>query len=177
MDCEIKKATDGFFHPETEEQIICLVKKAYEEGLQIRVRGSAHSIAWAIYTDHGIDAKALPNKVSQEEPPEGPNINIMLDKYISLVWEDEENGVAVADAGIHLGIDPNDPTDSSSLENGLLFQAFKKGFGLSDLGGITQQTVSGFLMTGSAGGSLMYDLAENIMGFRITDGKGDCKLG
>ncbi len=40
MDCEIKKSSDGFYHPETEEQIICLVKKAYEEGLQIRVQRS-----------------------------------------------------------------------------------------------------------------------------------------
>jgi len=175
MDCEIKKASDGFYHPETEEQIICLVKKAYEEGLQIRVRGATHSIAHAIYTDPGSGKKAIPNKVSNEEPPEGPNINIMLDKYINLTWEDEENGIVVTDSGIHLGMDPNDSSGTSTLENGLLYQVFKKGFGFSDLGGITHQTVSGFLMTGSAGGSLMYDLGENIIGFKIVDGTGDCK--
>ena len=175
MDCEIKKAPDGFYHPETEEQIICLVKKAYEEGLQIRVRGATHSIAHAIYTDPGADKKAIPNKVSYSEPPEGPNINIMLDKYINLIWEDEENGIVVVDSGIHLGLDPDDSSGTSTLENGLLYQAFKKGFGFNDLGGITHQTVSGFLMTGSAGGSLMYDLGENIIGFKIVDGTGDCK--
>ena len=174
MDCEIKKVSDGFYHPENEEQIICLVKKAFDEGLQIRVRGSAHSLAWAIYTDEGNNSKSIPNKVSHEEPPEAPNINIMLDKYADLLWEDEENGIAVADAGIHLGLDPNDPTGTSRLENSLLYQAFKKGFGLSDLGGITQQTVSGFLMTGSAGGSMMYDIIENLLGFKIADGTGDC---
>lgn len=175
MDCEIKKAPDGYYHPENEEQIICLVKKAYAEGLQIRVRGSAHSIAWAIYTDPGPGVKPIPNKVQQEIPPESPNINIMLDRYTKLEWEDVKNGVVVADAGIHLGVDPNDPTKTSTLENGLLYQIFKKGFGLSDLGGITQQTVSGFLMTGSAGGSLMYDISENLLGFRIIDGTGDCR--
>jgi hypothetical protein len=175
MDCEIKKAPDGFYHPETEEQIICLVKKAYEERLQIRVRGATHSIAHAIYTDPGSGKKAIPNKVSHDEPPEGPNINIMLDKYINLVWEDEENGIVVTDSGIHLGIDPDDSSGTSTLENGLLYQAFKKGFGFNDLGGITHQTVSGFLMTGSAGGSLMYDLGENIIGFKIVDGTGDCR--
>jgi len=175
MDCEIKKAQDGFYHPETEEQIICLVKKAYDEGIQIRVRGSGHSIAWAIYTDQGANNQPIPNKVQHEEAPEGPNINIMLDKYAKLTWEDEANGIVVVDSGIHLGLDPNDPTGTSTLENGLLYQVFKKGFGFSDLGGITQQTVSGFLMTGSAGGSLMYDLAENIMGFKVVDGTGDCR--
>ena len=80
MDCEVKKVLDGFYHPETEEQIICLVKKAYDEGLQIRVRGATHSIAHAIYTDPGAGDKPIPNKISVEEPPEGPNINIMLDK-------------------------------------------------------------------------------------------------
>ena len=175
MDCGIKKATDGFYHPETEEQIICLVKKAYEEGLQIRVRGATHSIAHAIYTDPGSGQKPIPNKVSNANPPEGPNINLMLDKYISLVWEDEGNGIVVTDSGIHLGVDPDDSSATSTLENGLLYQAFKKGFGFNDLGGITHQTVSGFLMTGSAGGSLMYDLGENIIGFKIVDGTGDCK--
>ena len=175
MDCEIKKAQDGFYHPETEEQIICLVKKAYEEELQIRVRGATHSIAHAIYTDPGRDKKPVPNKISIEEPPEGPNINIMLDKYRKLIWEDEKNGIVVVDSGIHLNVDPHDPTGTSVQENGLLFQIFQKGFGFSDLGGITQQTVSGFLMTGSAGGSMMYDLAENILGFKIVDGTGDCR--
>src|SRR5512143_1836746 len=98
MDCEIKKAPDGFYHPENEEQIICLVKKAYTEGLQIRVRGSAHSIAWAIYTDPGPGEKPIPNKVQQETPPESPNINVILDRYTNLVWEDEKKGVVVADA-------------------------------------------------------------------------------
>ena len=173
MDCETIKAADGYYHPATEDEIICLVKKAYDEGLQVRCRGAAHSVAWSIYTDQGKGDKPIPNKVSHEDPPEGPNINIMLDKYTGLEWEDEEKGIVVADAGIHLGKDPHDPTGTSTLENGLLYQAFKKGFGLNDLGGITHQTVSGFLMTGSAGGSLTYDLSENIIGFKIIDGKGD----
>lgn len=173
MECRTKKEDDGFYHPPNEKEIACLVKKAYDEGLQVRCRGAAHSVAWSIYTDPGEGDKPIPNKVSQEDPPEGPNINIMLDKFTGLVWEDPENGIVVADAGIHLGKDPRDPTGASTLENGLLYQAFKKGFGLNDLGGITHQTVSGFLMTGSAGGSLKYDLSENIIGFKIIDGMGN----
>jgi hypothetical protein len=175
MECRTKKEDDGFYHPPNEEEIVCLVKKAYDEGLQVRCRGAAHSVAWSIYTDPGEGDKPIPNKVSQEDPPEGPHINIMLDKFAGLEWEDPENGIVVADAGIHLGKDPHDPTGTSTLENGLLYQAFKKGFGFSDLGGITHQTVSGFLMTGSSGGSLTYDLGENIIGFRIIDGMGDVR--
>ncbi len=175
MEIDVKKAPDGYYHPETEEQIISLVKKAYDEGIQIRVRGATHSVAHAIYTDEGEGKKKLPNKISYEEPPEGPNLNLMLDKYRNLYWEDEQNGIVVVDSGIHLGMDPHDPTGTSVLEKGLLYQAHQKGFGLSDLGGITQQTVSGFLMTGSAGGSMKYDLAENILGFKVVDGTGECK--
>ncbi len=47
-------------------------------------RGATHSIAHAIYTDPAKDKKHVPNKISVEEPPEGPNINIMLDKYRKL---------------------------------------------------------------------------------------------
>ena len=175
MDCNTKLASDGFYHPDSEEEIICLVKKAYEEGLQVRCRGAAHSVAWAIYTDPGEGQKPIPNKVSHEDPPKGHNINIMLDRYAGLEWEDKENGIVIADAGIHLGKDPHDPTGTSTLENGLLYQAFMEGWALNDLGGITHQTVSGFLMTGSAGGSLTYDLSENIIGFRIVDGSGGVK--
>ena len=34
---------------------------------------------------------------------------------------------------------------------------------LRDLGGITHQSVSGFLMTGSSGGSLQYGIDENLL--------------
>jgi len=96
----------------------------------------------------------------------------MFDQYSRLVWVDESNGIIEAEAGIHLGYDPNDPTGTSTLENSLLYQAFKKGFTLSDLGGISHQTVSGFLMTGSAGGTLQYCIDDNILALSIIDGNG-----
>lgn len=170
---ETQKEPDGFYHPETEEEIICLVKKAHDEGLQIRCRGAAHSVAWSIYTDPGKGEPPISNKISCEKPPDSPNINIMLDRFRKLEWEDEQNGIVVADAGIHLGVDPNDPT--STLENGLLYQAFEKGWALGDTGGISHQTVGGFLMTGSAGGTLTHSLEENLLAFRVIDGTGDAK--
>ncbi len=168
----IIRSDDGLYHPANEDQIIYLVKKAHTEGLQIRCCGAAHSVAWAIYTDPGKGNPPIPNKVSEDYPPLGPNINLMLDRYTKLMWVDEQKGIVEVEAGIHLGMDPDDHTGTSTLENGLLYQASEKGWTLSDLGGITHQTVGGFLSTGSAGGSLTYDLDENILALRVIDGTG-----
>jgi hypothetical protein len=162
-------AADGYYHPIAEEDIITLVKRANKLGLQVRCRGAAHSVGQSIYTDQGQGYSAVPNKVSEQLPPEGPNINIMLDQFKQLNWIDKENGIVEAEAGIHLGPVPF----ISSLEESFLWKIWNEGWALSDLGGITEQTISGFLMTGSAGGSLTYDLAENLDAFRIVDGEGN----
>jgi len=167
----IPKGSDGFYHPTQEEQIVQLVQYARSQNLKVRCRGAAHSVAWAIYTN----AQGIHNGVSEQAPPEGPNVNIMLDQYNRLVWIDEANGIVEVETGIHLGYDPEDPTHTSTLENSLLWQAFTKGWALSDLGGITHQTVGGFLSTGSAGGSLSYDLAENMAALRVIDGLGNVR--
>jgi hypothetical protein len=165
-------ASDGYYHPSNENELISLVQKAAAESLEVRCRGAAHSLSHAIYTDPGQGFPQLPNVVSEQIPPQGPNLNIIFDKYNNLVWIDEAKGIIEVEAGIHLGLDPEDPTGVSTLQNSLLYQAFQKGFTLTDLGGISHQTVSGFLMTGSAGGSLWYTLEENIMGLSIIDGNG-----
>ena len=46
----ISKAEDGYYHPKSEQEIIDLVNRAREQGLEIRSRGSAHSVSQAIYT-------------------------------------------------------------------------------------------------------------------------------
>lgn len=163
---------DGFYHPSNEDEIIALVQKASAENLGIRARGAAHSLSRAIYTDPGKGMPELPNIVSEQNPPQGPNLNIMFDQYSKLYWIDEKEGIIEAEAGIHLGYDPDDPTGVSTLENSLLYQALKKGFTLSDLGGITHQTVGGFLMTGSSGGTIWYSIEENIEGLSMIDANG-----
>ena len=44
---------------------------------------------------------------------------------------------------------------------------------LPELGGITHQTVGGFLATASAGGSLKYSFHDAVIGYTIVDGHGD----
>jgi hypothetical protein len=164
-------AADGFFHPSSEEELVELVKVAHREGRQLRVRGAAHSVSHAIYTD---PAGPLPDRVSVQTPPPGPNLNLMLDRYREWRVRDEERKLVEADAGIHLGADPGDPTGTATLETSLLWQlATEKGWSLEDTGGITHQTVSGFTATGSAGGSVQYSANRNLWGFRIVDGRGE----
>jgi D-arabinono-1,4-lactone oxidase len=163
-------SADGFHHPASEEELVALVRAAYREGRQLRVRGAAHSISHAIYTD----PPGEPNHVGEQTPPLGPNLNLMLDRYRGWRVRDEARRLVEADAGIHLGMDPSDPTGTATLETSLLWQlANEKGWTLLDTGGITHQTVSGFTATGSAGGSLQFSANRNLWGFRFVDGRGE----
>jgi hypothetical protein len=164
-------AADGFHHPASEEELVALVKVAYREGRQLRVRGAAHSPSHAIYTD---PAGPAPDRLSVQTPPAGPNLNLMFDRYRGWHVRDEERKLVEADAGIHLGADPGDPTGTATLESSLLWQLVtEKGWSLEETGGITHQTVSGFTATGSAGGSLQFSANRNLWGFRIVDGRGE----
>jgi hypothetical protein len=164
-------AVDGFHHPASEQELVALVQYAYREGLQLRVRGATHSVSHAIYTD---PLGVLPNRVSQETPPSGPNLNVMLDCYSGWRVRDEARKLVEADAGIHLGGDPNDPAGTATLQASLLWQLWReKGWTLSDTGGIAHQTISGFTATGSSGGSLQYSANRNLWGFRFIDGRGE----
>ena len=49
---------DGFHHPADQVELVALVRAAYREGRQLRVRGTAHSVAHATYTD---PLNAVPN--------------------------------------------------------------------------------------------------------------------
>lgn len=161
----ISIGADGYYHPDSEEQIRELILQANERHLQVRVRGSGHSIKYAIYTD------------SFEKEP-SHSIEMMLDQ---LNFEGSDQKVSIdkvkkevrVKAGCHLGEDPYDITGVSSLVNGLLYQLDQEGFAVPDLGGIIHQTVGGFLATGSSGGSLMGSFGEQLIGLRIVNGRGE----
>jgi D-arabinono-1,4-lactone oxidase len=162
---------DGFRHPSSEAELIALVTAAAQQGRQLRVRGAAHSPARAIYTDPEDDE---PNRVEQQTPPPGDNVNVMLDRYRGWSVRDEARKLVEAQAGIHLGADPSDPTGTATLETSLLYRLFHdKGWTLSSLGGISHQTVSGFTATGSSGGSVIRSVYDNVWGFRVIDGAGE----
>jgi D-arabinono-1,4-lactone oxidase len=153
--------SDGYYHPATEADLVALVKWAHDGDRQLRVRGATHTFPHrAIYTDGDPGASEL-------------DVNVMLDKYRAIRWIDETRGIVEVEAGCNLSINPYDPTHTSTVENGLLYNLQQKGWALSDLGGITHQTVSGFLSTGSSGGSLTFGIEENIQKIRFIDGTGE----
>jgi D-arabinono-1,4-lactone oxidase len=164
----VAAAPDGYHHPASEEELVELVKTAYRKGKRLRVRGAAHSPAHAIYTQ-----ASGPNRVSRQKPPKGDDFNVMLDRYRAWQVKDEQRKLVEAEAGIHLGADPSDPTKTSVLKESLLYGLAQKGWSLSNTGGITHQTVSGFTGTGSSGGSLQHTSNSNLYGFRVIDGEGE----
>jgi hypothetical protein len=166
----IPPGTDGFFHPESEAELVALVRSAYMSGLQLRVRGASHSVSHAIYPD---PEEAMPNNVGVQAPPAGLNMSVMLDRYRGWRVIDEARHLVEADAGIHLGADPSDPTGTATLQTSLMWQLWnEKGWALSETGGISHQTVSGFTATGSSGGSTRFSANHNLYGFRVIDGTG-----
>jgi D-arabinono-1,4-lactone oxidase len=143
-----------FEHPASERDLAALVKRACNEGRQIRVRGAEHSVNAAIYTDEREGA-----------------LNVQLDRYTKIVRWDPARLRVTVQAGCHLGVDPNNP--ASNEKNSLLAQLELRGWALPDLGGITHQTVGGFISTGSMGGSTTYDIGESIVAIRLIDGTGN----
>jgi FAD/FMN-containing dehydrogenase len=164
----VAAAPDGYHHPASEEELVELVKTAYRKGRRLRVRGAAHSVSDAIYTK--ADGR---NRVSRQKPPRGDDFNVMLDRYRAFDVKDEGRRLVEVQGGIHLGADPSDPTGTSSLQSSLLYQLAQKGWSLSNTGGITHQTVTGFTATGSSGGSLQHTSNTNLYGFRVIDGEGN----
>jgi len=163
------KGADGFYHPASEDELIALVVKAGREHRQCRVRGAAHSVSHAIYSD---PLEEIGNRTSHQRAPEGRNIDIMLDLYRGMRVVDPERKIVEADAGIHLGEDPSDPTGTATEKTSLLWLLWQQGWTFSNLGGITHQTVSGFSGMGSSGGSVQHSFNENIYGFRVIDAGG-----
>ena len=163
-------AADGFHHPASEAELIALVNTARTEGKQLRVRGAAHSVSHAIYTD---PFDQIDYTVSWQTPPPGENLNVMLDRYRGFRVIDRANKLVEVEAGIHLGADPSDPKGTASVQASLLYQLSQQGWMLSNLGGITHQTISGFTATGSSGGSVIHSVNENLQAFRVIDAAGN----
>jgi D-arabinono-1,4-lactone oxidase len=102
----------------------------------------------------------------------GANIAISLNK-INYVNIDKATKTCRVGAGCYLGKNPDDP--SSTWENSLLQQLYDAGLGLTVLGGISHQSVAGFLLTGSAGGSLYHATSDMVIGFTFVDGQGNVR--
>ncbi|MBK6808430.1 MAG: hypothetical protein IPG81_05910 [Sandaracinaceae bacterium] len=155
-----------FEHPTSEAELIALIHAARANGAQLRVRGSAHSVAAAVYTD-SFDPETGPTH------PGAPVVNVMLDQYRGITFA-EVSGVhyVTVEAGRNLGSDPYGPGDTPDEGEGLVMALAARGLALPALGGISHQTLSGFMSTGSAGASVQHAFHSAITSIRVLDGLG-----
>ena len=149
---------DGFYHPIDEDQVAALVRMARQRGLQVRVRGSAHSEAAAIFSDARLRGA-------------GEAVDLVLDLLDGVHFDAPRLQVSVA-AGCRFGHDPRDRSGRATEARGLCAQLEARGWALPVLAGVSHQTVAGFFATGSCGGSLQHALDRAIVGLRLIDGTG-----
>jgi len=161
----IERGRDGFFHPTSVEEVQKLTALANERGVPLRVRGAGHSPKRAIHGD----------RYTGRGTPPSDSIEVVLEQMdqVTFVEEHDDHAIVEVQAGCHLGRDPYDITKTSTWARSLNHQLDQKGWAINSLGGISHQTVSGFLLTGSSGGSVINSAGENIVGLQIVDGKGE----
>ncbi|XP_022780385.1 uncharacterized protein LOC111321698 isoform X1 [Stylophora pistillata] len=126
------------------------VTKARKGKKVLRVVGSKHSVNAAIYDENDITLKLKGDL-----------------RKVEILRTEEENGkkwlYCRIGGGCYLGKDPTDPLSA-------VHQVAAQGYGFPELGGIIQQTIGGFIMTGSAGGSLKHSFSDTIREIEFVDG-------
>ena len=123
----------------------------------LRVRGAMHSIQEAI--------------VGTSTPP--TTICLGAD-FQKIEFDVASAGLVKVGAGIRLGGDPDEnvPANVGMLDWLATRPQGANGLSVPDLGGITHQTVGGFLSTGSSGGSLTYSFDDSLVSITFMDGTG-----
>lgn len=141
------------------KEVIKAIKEAINNGSKIRVLGSEHS---------------APESILSDPFTEDYSMLLLVDELRSFECVDEDEGKFRVGAGLHIGYNPNDRAkdEKSDLNHSFAKRVDDKKYALSILGGITQQTIGGFLLTGSAGGSLDHTFADHITVIEYVDGKG-----
>ncbi|MFO0616104.1 MAG: nuclear transport factor 2 family protein [Polyangiaceae bacterium] len=175
------RGKDGCYHPTSEDEIASLVRLSRDMGGKARVVGTGHSV-WEAIIPENFDPDAATNERL-----------IVLDKYKRILGfkDDPDNPDCVlveVEAGCHLGESPRHPvanvlsptaskdprtpniTYESSWEESINFALQQRGYALPDLGGITHQSLGGFLSTGSAGGTCKWSFLESVVAIRVIDG-------
>ncbi len=150
------KQADGVYHVENIEQIQKIIAFATKYKFTVRTLGSGHSPTASIHSAAGANEIKIKLKGQFEK--------------ITEFKESKDEASVTVGAGCHLGRDPLDPT--STWENSFNEQIDKKGRALPILGGITHQTIGGFISTGSSGGSTKHSMADVLERIGFVDGTG-----
>jgi hypothetical protein len=182
----IARAPDGCYHPATEGELASLVRHARNRGGQLRVMGSTHSVWRAIVTDEFRGPSTPDNEFT-----------VVLDRYREVFAAEPDpaspgHRLVEVQAGCHLGLSPERPAQARIIErpeaSGVREPSpwhdgswdssltatlhHRDGLALPDLGGISHQTVAGYLSTGSSGGTVKWSIHEAIARLRVIDGHG-----
>lgn len=153
-----EKFNDGIHYPKTKSELQSLIAHGMANQLPIRVVGAAHSTGGAIFGEENHDEIRI-------------NLDGDFRKVVSIT-PDKSNDFAMVTvgAGCNLGVNPEDPR--STLENSFNFQVNQAGFALPTLGGISHQTIAGFLQTSSSGGCVQHGIADVLEAIEWIDGNG-----
>ncbi len=143
--------------PHSESALRAHILECVQNGRTLRLVGSRHSTR---------DAISSPGDVL-----------VSLEHLRSVIHYDGDQGVVQVQSGITLGPCPKSPDVpfDQTLCGYLRARAMKEGRGwaLPALGGITHQTVGGFLATGSAGGSTQHSFGDAVSALSFLDGSGN----
>lgn len=181
------READGCYHPTSEAALCALVRHAAQTGRQLRVMGSSHSVWKAIVTDGFAGPDTPPGEVL-----------VVLDRYTAIFEPKDDpktpgGKLIEAQAGCHVGLSPTRPVQARMVERpaqsdvlqpspwhegawdtSLTYVAHHRyGLALPDLGGISHQTLAGFISTGSAGGTVKWSVHEAIAALRVIDARGE----
>ncbi|KAJ8019519.1 D-arabinono-1,4-lactone oxidase [Holothuria leucospilota] len=151
-------ATLGLTEPRevnNEDELIQLVNSARETKRVIRVEGSGHSVTRAIAGDNPDIVVRLCGKL----------------RSFKIISKSVSSKVVKVGGGCYLGKNPQDKT--STWENSLNVQLAKIDCAIPILGGITHQSLAGFLMTGSAGGTVAHSFEDVVKTIYFINGKGE----
>jgi hypothetical protein len=154
MSIKIRPCTDPeYVTVDTLQDLASTITSAKSPG-SVRIRGAMHSIQEAIVADGT------------------PATTICLGKdFETIQFDTTHAGLISIGAGLRLGGDPDEniPASAGALD---WLATRSQPLSVPDLGGITHQSVGGFLSTGSSGGSLNYSLDDVIVSITFMDGTG-----
>lgn len=159
------RSQDGYYHPRSTAELVALLRET--AGQPVRVCGARMSHGPAIHVDGFSGAGA---------PPPGV-VEVVLDHLSAVEWVHEGPNEAVVwvGAGCLLGPAYDDPT-GESWKTSLTHQLQQKGYALDQMSGVSHQALGGFLMTGSAGGSVRHALHDDVLALELVDGEGRVHL-
>lgn len=139
----------------TQDDVLKVIDAARKAGRRVRAVGSRHSVHDAVHPSSNRDLRlALDGDLAR----------------VTFVSKDADGATVLVGGGCYLGRNPEDPLSKEATSLCGILEA--AGYALPILGGITHQTLAGFLQTSSAGGSLSHGFHDSVLAIEIVDGTG-----